>query len=201
MIAGNAYLRAFDLGLAVLRETRARFAVIGGLAVSVRTEPRFTKDADFLVAVQSDAEGEQIGQAMMRHGFVLASLFERTDLTRIATMRFMLADVYVDLLMGICGAEAEMVADAADLEILPGRRCAVASVAALIGLKALACANRKKPDDQADLQRLLAVATETDLQGAMTYIALMESRQAPGAARLRAVLAAAKAFAGLGPVK
>ncbi len=195
MTGGNAYLRAFDLAVAVLLETRARFAVIGGLAVSVRTEPRFTKDADFLVAVAGDAEAERIGQAMLRHGFVLVSLFERTDLTRIATMRFTLGDVYVDLLPGVCGAEAEMVADAADLEVIEGRRCAVASVGALIGLKALACANRKKPDDHADLQRLLAVATEADMQSAVAFMALMEARQAPGSVRLRAVLAAAQAYA------
>lgn len=195
MSGGNAYLRALDSGLTVLRETKARFAVIGGLAVSVRTEPRFTKDADFLVAVSNDAEAERIGKAMMQRGFVLASLFERTDLARIATMRFMLDDVYVDLLTAVCGAEPEIVADAAELVVLEGRKCPVASVGALIGLKALACANRKKLDDQADLQRLLAVATEKDIETAMAFIALMEVRHAPRAAQLRSVLAAARAYA------
>lgn len=32
-------------------------ALIGGLAVSVRTEPRFTRDADFAVAVAGDVAG------------------------------------------------------------------------------------------------------------------------------------------------
>jgi hypothetical protein len=41
-----------------LQETGARFALVGGLAVSVRTEPRFTRDADLAVAVASDAEAE-----------------------------------------------------------------------------------------------------------------------------------------------
>ena len=200
MIGGNNYLRAFDGGLSVLRELNARFAVIGGLAVSVRTEPRFTKDADFLVAVANDAESERIGQAMIRHGFTLAALFERTDIARIATMRFMLADVYVDLLTGVCGAEAEIVADASEVTILEGRRCAVASVGALIGLKALACCNRKKPDDQADLQRLLAVASGADITAAFAFVGLMESRNAPGASRLRAILAEAMAYAGLAGV-
>ena len=31
------------------------FALIGGLAVSVRTEPRFTRDADFAVSVSGEA--------------------------------------------------------------------------------------------------------------------------------------------------
>ena len=33
-----------------------RFAVVGGLAVSARAEPRLTRDADFAVAVASDEE-------------------------------------------------------------------------------------------------------------------------------------------------
>ena len=39
-----------------LTRARAAFALIGGLAVSARTEPRFTRDADLAVAVESDAQ-------------------------------------------------------------------------------------------------------------------------------------------------
>jgi len=41
-----------------LTEAHASFALVGGLAVSARTEPRFTRDADIAVAVASDAEAE-----------------------------------------------------------------------------------------------------------------------------------------------
>ena len=41
-----------------LREVTGHLALIGGLAVSARTEPRFTRDADLAVAVTSDAEAE-----------------------------------------------------------------------------------------------------------------------------------------------
>lgn len=44
--------------LARLTEQQARFALVGGLAVSVWTEPRFTRDADVCVAVESDIEAE-----------------------------------------------------------------------------------------------------------------------------------------------
>lgn len=47
----------------VLRRTAAElsragcpFALVGGLAVSARTEPRFTRDADLAVLVAGDAE-------------------------------------------------------------------------------------------------------------------------------------------------
>jgi hypothetical protein len=36
----------------------ARWAVIGGLAVAFRAEPRFTKDVDLAVAVADDQEAE-----------------------------------------------------------------------------------------------------------------------------------------------
>lgn len=36
------------------------FALVGGLAVSARTEPRFTRDADLAVALASDAEAEAL---------------------------------------------------------------------------------------------------------------------------------------------
>ena len=37
-----------------LTDAGVRLALIGGLAVSVRTEPRFTRDADLAVALPSD---------------------------------------------------------------------------------------------------------------------------------------------------
>jgi len=36
--------------VADLGDAGARFALVGGLAISVRTEPRFTRDADLVVA-------------------------------------------------------------------------------------------------------------------------------------------------------
>ncbi len=43
-----------------LIQARVPFAVVGGLAVSVRTEPRFTRDADLAVALSTDAEAEAL---------------------------------------------------------------------------------------------------------------------------------------------
>ena len=38
-----------------LTDAHVSFALVGGLAVSARTEPRFTHDADLAVALASDA--------------------------------------------------------------------------------------------------------------------------------------------------
>jgi uncharacterized membrane-anchored protein len=47
-----------------LTEVRVSFALVGGLAVSARTEPRFTRDADLAVALASDAEAEALIHAL-----------------------------------------------------------------------------------------------------------------------------------------
>ena len=47
---------ALRKAVADLNAIRARWALVGGLAVSARTIPRFTKDLDFAVAVADDGE-------------------------------------------------------------------------------------------------------------------------------------------------
>ena len=48
--------RSFLLILKHLSELGADWAVLGGLAVAARTEPRFTRDIDLAVAVRNDEE-------------------------------------------------------------------------------------------------------------------------------------------------
>ena len=50
----------------VLQQSGARFALVGGLAVGARTEPRFTQDFDFAVSVKDDAEAEGLIRALHR---------------------------------------------------------------------------------------------------------------------------------------
>ena len=51
---------ALRLIVTELRANGVGFALVGGLAVSVRTEPRFTRDVDVAVAVGSDSEAESL---------------------------------------------------------------------------------------------------------------------------------------------
>jgi GAF domain-containing protein len=53
----EAALRQID---ADLSRAHVSFALVGGLAVSARTEPRFTRDADFAVAQATDTEAEAL---------------------------------------------------------------------------------------------------------------------------------------------
>ena len=46
----------------------AKFAIVGGLAVSARAEPPMTRDADLAIAVETDAEAEGIVLSMRLRG-------------------------------------------------------------------------------------------------------------------------------------
>ncbi len=54
-----------------------RWALIGGLAVSFRAEPRFTKDVDLAVAVADDHEAEAIVNRMQVRGYALTGVVEQ----------------------------------------------------------------------------------------------------------------------------
>jgi predicted nucleotidyltransferase len=51
---------AIENGLAAMTPRGLRCALVGGFAVSVRTEPRFTRDIDLVVAVPDDATAEEL---------------------------------------------------------------------------------------------------------------------------------------------
>ena len=133
------------------------FALIGGLAVSVRTEPRFTRDVDLAVAC-TDAEAEGLVFALQTEGYRLLHVFEH-DTGRMATVRLVPPrgddnGVLVDLLFGSSGIEAEIVAAAEHLEVLPGVVLPVARVGHLIALKLLSV-DGHRAKDALDLDALL----------------------------------------------
>lgn len=70
----EAILHAVALDLAALR---LRWAVVGGLAVSARTEPRFTRDVDLVIAVSDDQGAEQAVHSLQRRGYHVHALEER----------------------------------------------------------------------------------------------------------------------------
>ena len=70
----EAVLRAAALDLAGLR---LRWAVVGGLAVSARTEPRFTRDVDLVIAVADDRGAEQAIHSLQRRGYHVHALVEQ----------------------------------------------------------------------------------------------------------------------------
>ena len=129
--------------LARLAEQDARFAIVGGLAVSARIEPRFTRDADVCVAVEDDREAEAVVRSLRSAGYRVLGFVEQETTGRIATVRLAAEPdrddgVVLDLLFASSGVEREIVESSDDMEVLEGLSASIASVSGLIALKILA---------------------------------------------------------------
>jgi predicted nucleotidyltransferase len=158
-----------------------RGAIIGGIAVSVRCEPRFTRDLDLAVAVADDADAEALIFALQNGGYQVHTVLENTAQRRLATVRLEAQDqeargIVVDLLFASSGIEAEIVAEAEPLEVFSGITLPVARVGHLLVLKLLARDDRRRPQDLVDIRSLLAVATPEDIARARKAAKLIQQR-------------------------
>ena len=168
-------------------EVVARFAVVGGLAVLARAEPRMTRDAVLAIAVQDDEEAERIVLAMQARGYSVLAVVEQNATGRLSTVRLVsAASVVTDLLFASSGIEPEIVERATDISVVPGLILPVASLGDLIAMKLLARDDRRRPADADDLRALREVATEEDWSVARRSVALIELR---GFARQRDLVA------------
>lgn len=156
----------------------AEFALVGGLAVSVRTEPRFTRDADIAVRVANDPEAESLIRSL--HDYVVVALVEQEAAGRLATVRLTPANIldapFVDLLFASSGIEHEVVTDAESIELLPSLTMPVARIGHLVALKVLSRDDIRRPQDFVDLRALLRVATEDELARARQALRLIGDR-------------------------
>jgi hypothetical protein len=155
------------------------WALVGGLAVSTRAEPRFTADVDVVVAVDDDRAAERFVRGMLADGYSLLQAFDH-DSGRLALARMTLplddVDVTIDLMFASSGIERE-IAQAADvLGATAGLRLPVARSGHLIALKVLARDDEMRPQDLADLHALLETADTGDLALARESVALIEAR-------------------------
>jgi hypothetical protein len=163
-----------------LTETRSSFALVGGLAVSARTEPRFTRDADFAVAVRNDSEAEELVRSLRARGYSVGALVEQDAVGRLATVRLTRslepAVPVIDLLFASSGIEPEVVGEADAIELLPKLRILVATTGHLIALKVLARDDLTRPQDLGDLRALLRVASSEEVDRARGALALIAER-------------------------
>lgn len=163
-----------------LAELEVPFALVGGLAVSARTEPRFTRDADLAVAVADDAAAEALIRDLHARGYHIEALVEQDAVGRLATAR-LLADLgsaapIVDLLFASSGIEPEVVRAAEVVELLPGLHLRLATTGHLIALKVLARDDESRPQDLGDLRALLRVASPTDVAVARAALEQIAAR-------------------------
>lgn len=162
-----------------LTQTDEAFALVGGLAVSARVEPRTTRDVDVAVGVAGDAAAESLLRGMLRCGYTIRGVVEQTDTGRLATARLLPpgdAGAVVDLLFASSGIEPEIIAAAEPLEILPGTTVAVATIGDLLATKVLARDDVTRPQDAGDIRALVCAATTADLARAQASVALIAER-------------------------
>lgn len=165
----------------LLESRRQPWALVGGLAVSIRTEPRFTRDLDIAVAVTDDHAAETLVLSLQTAGFRALATVEQEATHRLATARMApLGDqprgLMLDLMFASSGIEPEVCTEAERLQVFPSVIVPVARLHHLIVLKALARDDRNRPQDVADLRQLVAVAQDSDLAAACDAARLIEAR-------------------------
>jgi predicted nucleotidyltransferase len=153
-------LGALGLVAQALDEQGAAWALVGGLAVSMRVEPRFTRDIDVAVSVVDDAAAERLVSSLQAKGFALKTALEQQAIGRLAAVRLLppgesAEGIIVDLLFVSSGIEPEICRDAEVLEIAPGLTVPVARAGHLAAMKLLA-QSPERPQDALDLRALLA---------------------------------------------
>ncbi len=166
---------------------------MGGLAVGARTEPRFTRDLDIVVAVEDDAAAEQVVLALRRRGYEISAVLEQERTGRLATVRLLPSDDgrLVDLLFASSGIEDDIVKRSEIFEIAPSFEAPVASVGHLIAMKVLSRNDQTRPQDRLDLAALLKVASESELETARRAVEKIVSRGCHRGRQLETEFAAA----------
>lgn len=161
-----------------LVELNVPFALVGGLAVSVRTEPRFTRDADLAVSVASDVEAEQLLFSLTHRAYQIQTSIEHTGTGRLATARLVSparASLIVDLLFASSGIEREVVAEADYIEIFADLKLRVAKPGHLVAMKLLS-SGKKRAQDAVDLASLRSALTDDEIARARRAVALIQQR-------------------------
>jgi hypothetical protein len=158
-----------------LRRLGVQFALVGGLAVSLRAEVRFTRDVDLAVSVESDAQLEALVGQLSSAGYRAVAVVEHTERKRVATVRLASRlGIVVDLLAASCGIEEEIVAraTAVDLDIGP---LPVARAEELLSMKVLSMTERRL-QDRIDAASLLLVNVGLDMAAVRANLRTIRDR-------------------------
>jgi predicted nucleotidyltransferase len=152
------------------------FALVGGLAVSIRGEVRFTRDVDIAVAVSSDADTESLVRDLRASGYDVAAIVEHETVGRLSTVRLRSrTGVKVDLLAASSGIEPEIVRAATPVTIEVAGAIPVASTEDLLATKVLSMSDRR-PLDRADARGLVLARPDLDLDRVRARLRLIRER-------------------------
>ena len=148
---------------AELRRLHVRFALVGGLGISVRAEVRFTRDVDLAIDVSSDAEVKRLVRELAGVGYRVVALVEHDERKRLATVRLASpSGVVVDLLAASSGIEADIVAAAQPAALERAGEIPVAGAEHLLAMKVLSLTDRRL-QDRIDAKNLVLANADLDL--------------------------------------
>jgi predicted nucleotidyltransferase len=165
----------------ILTAADRHWALVGALAVSARTEPRFTRDVDVAVAIADDADAESVVRRFSAQGYAVFSVVEQAAMKRLATARLSRqlprgeASVIVDLLFASSGIEPEVAQQAESFAVLAGIEIPVARTGHLLTLKVLS-RSLERPQDSADITALMKVMDAVERIRAVDAARLIAAR-------------------------
>lgn len=163
-----------------LRAVGARWALVGGLAVSAHGGSRATSDLDIAVTTDASTEADGLVYRLKERGYEVATLLTDKESGELATVRLVSpvsrqSELMFDILFTTTGIEREIVAAAELLEPLPRLRLPVATRGHLLAMKLLS-ERETRLKDVLDIHTLLESATEDDLALVRESIALITER-------------------------
>jgi hypothetical protein len=159
-----------------LSEAGRRFALVGGLAVSVRAEVRFTRDVDLAVVVSNDSEAKALVFELKNKGYRPVALVEHDTQRRLATARVLSKrGVKVDLLFASSGIEQEIVERSGLVHLSAVGDLPVARAEELLAMKVLSMTDQRL-QDRLDARHLLEYNPDLDLAVARSNLDLIAAR-------------------------
>lgn len=81
----NDLVQALEEATAHLDAFGRPWCLVGGLAVGVRVEPRFTRDLDLAISVADDAQAESLVLRLRSSGYEVLAMLEQNATGRLAT--------------------------------------------------------------------------------------------------------------------
>jgi predicted nucleotidyltransferase len=185
----SVVIEALAAAAQALRQRHERFALVGGLAVSIHGEVRFTRDVDLAVAVADDEAAERLVYGLRADGFEPFASVEHGERARLSTVRLLSPlGVKIDLIFASSGIEAEVVERAVLIDVPGTGPLPVACVEELVAMKTLSMTNRRL-QDRIDAQRLLEHTKDLDLDRVRANLGLMRLRGYDRGENLEAKLA------------
>ena len=149
-------IRAVEQLAAAFAASSIRYALIGGLAATLRGRPRFTEDADFLLEVPQ-IQLPVLLSDLTERGFALDETTVIREFVREHLTSFHFGTVKIDWLKPVLPVYSRALADASEVIWSDGIAVRVATAEGLILTKMVAF----RPQDQADIVSLLAANRHT----------------------------------------